>query len=368
MGIDRVAGRREVPLASEERTLAYLNPIARYQIRTGAVLDPTGGIGQSVLVKKRGFPEGIVGIDIGGTKTSVSIGTRSGVLELERYPTVSPVETLDRVAVTVNNRGVRAVEGVGVACGEPLDVTTGCLVSPPNLPAWHGVAVVDEVRRRLNAPVWLMNDANANALAEWQFGAGQGLRHIVYLTAGTGMGAGLILNGQLFEGATGDAGEIGHVRLRSHGPMGYGKAGSFEGCCSGGGIPGWFPLLPSELSSEGSAHFHRNTGEIAEAARQGDVVARAIFNKVAATWGGALAWLVDVLNPQAIILGSLYVRCRDLLEEPLRRVLNQECLPRPLSGCRILPAALGEQVGNVGALCVALHGMGLLATGGEIND
>jgi glucokinase len=196
---------------------------------------------------------------------------------------------------------------------------------------------------------FLMNDANASALAEWHFGAGRGCNHMIFLTAGTGMGAGLILNGRLYEGATGDAGEVGHMRLHPDGPLGFGKRGSFEGFCSGGGIA----RLAREMGWKGDATLK----DIAEAAGQGDALALKVMDTAGQRLGEALALLIDMFNPERIVLGGYFPRCSPLLLPAMNRALAAEALPSALAGCRILPAQLGETIGSNAAVAVALHAL-----------
>src|SRR5690606_30850007 len=212
-----------------------------------------------------------------------------------------------------------------------------------------------------SAPVALQNDANAGAVAEWLWGAGKGCRNMIFLTFGTGMGAGLILNGQLYSGTNDMAGEVGHIRLAEDGPVGYGKAGSFEGFCSGGGIQrlamsraeaalkaGYAPsFCPTE------ADLPAITAE--KVSLSDDPLAAEIFETVARRLGQGLAILIDILNPQRIIIGSIYVRQRARLEATMRLVLQQEALPNALAVCEILPAGLGEAIGDYAALAVARY-------------
>lgn len=131
------------------------------------------------------------------------------------------------------------IAGIGISCGGPLDSRRGVILSPPNLPGWDEVPVKAYFERETGAPAMLRNDADACAVAEWRYGAGRGCRNMVFLTFGTGFGAGLILNGALYSGSCDMAGEIGHIRAPgdpAYRPVGYGKSGSFEGYCSGGGI------------------------------------------------------------------------------------------------------------------------------------
>ncbi len=187
----------------------------------------------------------LAGLDIGGTKCAVSLG-RLGGGEIElvartSFPTPpTPAETLVRLAAALAellaaNPG-EPLTAIGISCGGPLDSGRGLILGPPNLPGWDHVDVLSPFRQRFAVPAALQNDANAGALAEWQWGAGRGLQNVLFLTFGTGMGAGLILGGRLYAGTNDLAGEVGHLRLADEGPIGYGKAGSFEGFCSGGGI------------------------------------------------------------------------------------------------------------------------------------
>lgn len=300
----------------------------------------------------------IVGIDIGGTKCAVATWSADeGLCEVARFSTQGPDVTLQQIDATLAKLSLDQETRIGIACGGPLDARSGLILSPPNLPGWDHVAIVKRISTRWNCPVQLMNDANANALAEWKFGAGQGARVMVYLTAGTGMGAGIVINGRVLEGANGNAGEVGHIRLALNGPVGYHKAGSFEGFCSGGGIPAVVEFLdpvtrPRDVAAWRAAH--PTTEHIARAARAGDGVAKAVFAEVGRRLGEALATIIDVLNPERIVIGSLFVRCRELLEEEMNQVLRREALNTSLAACTIVPAGLGEQTGLYGAVCAGM--------------
>lgn len=300
----------------------------------------------------------IVGVDIGGTKCAIAtFSTADGVREIARFATAGPDFTCAQIEKVIDALAPPSTATIGIACGGPLDAHGGLILSPPNLPGWDRVPIVNQFHSRWGCAVALMNDANANALAEWRFGAGRGSRLMVYLTAGTGMGAGIVIDGRVLEGVGGNAGEVGHLRLAAEGPVGYFKAGSFEGFCSGGGIPAVVEFLPRALRPDNIAGWRREyptTEAIAHAARAGEPVARAVFAEVAERLGGALALLVDVLNPDRIVIGSLYVRCRDLLEPGVRAALQREALAPSLAACAIVGAGLGEDTGIHGAVGVAL--------------
>jgi glucokinase len=301
----------------------------------------------------------VIGIDIGGTKCAISRLTDTGhVEETDRFPTRDLRSTLDAILEGAG-RLVRSPEPVfGISCGGPLDSEHGIIVAPPNLPDWRNVEITRILTDRLGGRAFLMNDANASALAEWRFGAGRGCRHLIYLTAGTGMGAGLIINGQLYEGASGDAGEVGHIRLAPVGPLGYGKAGSVEGFCSGGGIARLAEVIVTASPAPHPLWFKPgvvSAREVAEAAGGGDPIALEIMRQAGHRLGEALAVLIDILNPERIVIGGIFARCGELLASPMRDVLAREALPGALAACRIVPSAIGETIGSHAAIAAALY-------------
>lgn len=176
----------------------------------------------------------LTGIDIGGTKCAVIVGDENGIADKIKFETTTVDETIKNIISAVEKLG--ANDAIGISCGGPLDSKRGVIMSPPNLPGWDNIEIVKMLEERFKMPVSIQNDANACALAEWKYGAGRGTENMIFLTFGTGLGAGLILDGRLYAGTNDMAGEVGHIRISDYGPVGYGKAGSFEGFCSGGGI------------------------------------------------------------------------------------------------------------------------------------
>ena len=306
----------------------------------------------------------IIGLDIGGSKCAVVKATDAGVIErIIRFPTTTTAAaTQAQLWQAVADLGPGPAPVFGVSCGGPLDSATGMILSPPNLPGWDRVAITAELERRFGGRAFLMNDANAGALAEWRFGAGRGARNLVFLTYGTGMGAGVICDGRLYEGANGNSGEIGHVRLSDSGPVGYNKSGSFEGWCSGGGIG---RLAQAEARKHnGKVAFNPGRIEditarhVAEAATAGDQLARDLLAESGRRLGMALAIIIDVLNPEIIVLGSVYSRAQRWLEPHMRPVLEAEALPGSLAVCRVMPTALGEEIGTWAAIAIAVYHAG----------
>jgi len=300
------------------------------------------------------------GVDIGGTKISVVRGNASGVpQEAVTFSSGPPEKSMERIVQELEGFGAGQSSLIGISCGDPLDRINGIILSPPNLPGWDKIEIVRELEEAFHCKAYLMNDANAGALAEWRFGAGEQSNHMVFVTAGTGFGAGLIINGLLVEGASGSAGEIGHVRLATDGPLGYGKAGSVEGFCSGGGIA----QLAQAIASEHDGEVSFNSGKIekitakdlAKAAQAGDEKAIQLFRQIGQRYGEAMAILVDILNPEKIVIGSIFARCRHLLEASMRETLEREALSRSASICEIVPAQLDEEIGHYAALAVAWY-------------
>lgn len=309
-----------------------------------------------------------MGLDIGGTKCAAVAGALEGenlrILAREAFATPrSQEEAMDRLCALAEGLAQgRQILGVGISSGGPMDAERGMLCNPPNLPGWSGLSLTDYARARLHAPALLENDANACALAEWRFGAGRGSRLLLFLTFGTGLGAGIVWEGRILRGANGNAGEIGHWRMADCGPAGYGKIGSFEGFCSGGGLAQLGRLYGAACAQRGEPAAWME-GEVtakslAEAARAGDAAAQAVFRESARTLGRGLALVVDLLNPDCIAIGSVYARSEDLFAQEMRRVLEREALPQSLAACRIVPAQLGDQIGDYAALSLAVEAAG----------
>lgn len=311
----------------------------------------------------------ILGIDVGGTKCAVVTGEWDGkdirLIKKSVCKTdlsISPEEMLSRIFDMADGILTKKPAAVGISCGGPLDSSRGVIMSPPNLPGWDNVEIVRLTEERFNAPAKLQNDANACAVAEWKFGAGKGCKNIVFMTFGTGLGAGLILNGRLYEGTNGNAGEVGHIRLDTDGPVGFGKNGSFEGFCSGGGIARLGLAMAREAVTNGITPLYFKNGDdsyvsakvIAEAAESGDVTAIEVYKKSGKYLGKGLSIIVDILNPERIIIGGVYARSGHLMYESALKELEKEAIGESLHCCRIVPAELGENIGDYAALATAL--------------
>ncbi|MEG0145171.1 MAG: ROK family protein [Clostridia bacterium] len=307
----------------------------------------------------------LLGLDVGGTKCAVTLGECAGdalaIVQKVAFPTPSRWQDAVRQLIDAA-RAMGAAHACGISCGGPLDAQNGLIQSPPNLPGWDQVPIVRLVQDALGLPTFLENDANACALAEWRWGAGRGVNNLAFLTFGTGLGAGLILNGRLVRGACGNAGEVGHLRLAPFGPAGYGKIGSFEGFCSGGGLAQLGATYAREAIQRGvQPLFDANAPTartIAEAARAHCPVAQRTFDTCGEMLGMGLGLLIDIINPERIVIGSIFTRCEDLLRIPMTRALERECLPASRAAVSIVPATLGESIGDYAALGSAAYAVG----------
>ena len=306
----------------------------------------------------------LMGIDIGGTKCAVVIGDENGnVLKKERFATTDCKGTLENIFAAAERLGTADVTAIGISCGGPLDEKNGLILSPPNLPGWDNIPIVSMLKERFGKPTSICNDANAGALAEWKFGAGKGAKNLVFMTFGTGLGAGLILNGALYSGSSGMAGEVGHIRLSPFGPSGYGKCGSFEGFCSGGGLYELGRTTARQYLQRGECPSFIKNGDLsdftvkdmADAARAGDRCAKEVFDICAEKLGEGLSIICDLINPEKILIGSVYERCRDLLEAGALAVMKREVHPMALSCVSIEAPLLTESIGDMAALAVASY-------------
>ncbi len=300
----------------------------------------------------------LLGIDIGGTKCA-AVSARGSAAHIEitdkvTVPTdisISPEEMLDRLLLAAAHFPPPA--RIGVSCGGPLNSREGLVLSPPNLPGWDRVPIAAMLRERFGVPAKLQNDANACALAEWRFGAGRGTENMLFLTFGTGLGAGLILGGRLYTGTNDFAGECGHIRLAETGPEGYGKAGSFEGFCSGGGLVRLARQMAQD-NARADLPADCTAKTLAEAAERGDAFARKVFRKSGEMLGRGLAVLIDLLNPERIVIGSVFARSGRLLAPSMEEAIRREALPGAAEVCTVVPAALGDALGDYAAVLTAL--------------
>jgi glucokinase len=312
-----------------------------------------------------------LGIDLGGTKIITAVVDGEGRIIARDYQETEaqggPAAVVGQITEAATNviaeSGVNSagITGVGVAAPGPIDAESGVVTAPPNLPGWKDVPLKQLIQDQLGLPTALENDANAAALAEHRFGAGQGTKHMIYVTASTGIGGGFILDGELYAGATGAAGEIGHMTIIPHGPLcGCGNQGCLEALASGRaiarearervrqGAPGLIADLADGDLERISAKL------VAEAADQGDTEAANILDEAMTYLGIGMANLVNLFNPELIVIGGGLTKMGERLFGPVRSIIDQRAFPASAQAVRVAPAELGDDAGVLGAAAVAM--------------
>jgi len=314
----------------------------------------------------------VLAIDLGGTKIITAIVSANGqIVAKERYPTLAdegPQAVINRLLSAVDNiLNLKNIDpsqlnSISIAAAGGIDVARGLVTSSPNLPDWHNVPLRDIVSDRYGVSTFLLNDASATALGEHRFGAGRGVNNLILLTVGTGIGGGIIIDGRLYNGPSGSAGEIGHMTIDVNGPR-----------CVCGNI-GCLELLVSGTSIEREARRRIAQGErsslvevvagrmeditaeeIGVAARGGDSLALDIIAEAATYLGVGLVNLVNIFNPEMIIVGGGVAELGELLLEPARQVVRERAFPVSTRAVRIVPAELGDEAGVRGAAVFALE-------------
>lgn len=318
-----------------------------------------------------------VAVDLGGTRLRVALvriadegkpfghgipkllARREEATALAGGPRVT-VEQIARMAVEAlseEGEGWESVRRMGIASPGPLDPLQGVILSPPNLPGWHMFPLGDELQRVSGAGARILNDAEAAALAEYHFGAGNGRGTLVYLTVSTGIGGGVVIRGQLVEGSWGAGTELGHISVDRHGrPCRCGGVGCIEALASGTAIAERFQeaLASGAQSSLGSSTGRTTSAiEIARAAREGDELSQRIFADAMEALGFGVVTIINVFDPDVVALGGGVTRTGEQLFGPVRAIAEKHSMRVPGRKVRVVPAELGENVGLIGAAIVA---------------
>jgi predicted NBD/HSP70 family sugar kinase len=303
-------------------------------------------------------PAGLaVGLDIGRRHIRVAVADLGHRVltdreaRLEREADHHPSEVLDRAVALVDEAlcevGADRSAVVGVGLGVPAPITrSGRIGSPALLPGWADLVPADELGRRLGLPVRADNDANVGALGEYVWGAGRGCADLVYVKMATGIGAGIVLDGRLYRGAAGTAGELGHVTLDARGPVcRCGNRGCVELSAGGRAL----------LDNARASHPHlRDLVELVQYAADGDPGCRRLIIDAGMHLGFAMGSMVNLVNPDRIVLGGELGAATDLLLEPLRRGLADTAMPVAVQAVRVVPAQLGELASALGGVALAL--------------
>jgi len=341
----------------------------------------------------------VVGVDLGGTqiRTAVMRGAKLfSRVNLLTGENPIPERTIPRIFTAIQRALDEAhitldqVAGIGVASPGPMNSRTGVIYSPPNLPGWHNVPLRDLFHKHYNIPVFIENDANTAGLGEYMFGSGRGSRYMVYLTVSTGIGGGIILDGKIFEGASGIAGELGHMTIDMHGERcTCGNIGCLEYLASGTAIARYANqaiisgqgaellafanamleniatvpdqiAIPSQNPNTQPLDEHDDLGgtveplrvnarTVARAAEAGIPLARAILTRAGEALGVGLVNTIHIFNPDMIILGGGVTLVGPMLMEPALRIVQERTMKAPREAVRIKLAQFGINVGLIGA-------------------
>ena len=314
-------------------------------------------------------------VDIGGTKILVALVSEAGdIISQENYLTLADegVEAvIDRLLTAVNHALGKAkmkfsqLSGLGVATAGVLDARRGVVTLSPNLLGWHNVPLGDIVAERLSVEAYIINDASAAALGEYLLGAGVGVSNLIYVTVSTGIGGGIIIDGKLYLGADGCAGEVGHVTVDVNGPRcNCGNTGCLEILASGTAVAREAVTRVSRGEKSritelvGDRLEDINASIVGVAAKGGDVLACDIIAKAANYLGIGLANLANIFNPELIIVGGGMSRLGDMLLEPARRVVSERAFQLPARSLRIVPSQLGDNGGVLGAAMYVFQSAG----------
>jgi glucokinase len=320
----------------------------------------------------------VLALDVGGTKLAAGVVRGDGSV---RSRLVEPADrdrgpddmirrhlALGRRAVEAARLDPGAIRAVGIACGGPLDPERGIILAPLHLPGWVDVPLVAIAEDAFRVPAAVDNDATAGAVAEWRFGAGRDrdVGSLVYLTISTGIGGGLVLDGRPYRGAAGNAGELGHLTIDIDGdPCACGRRGCLEAYASGTNIArrAREALAAGEPSS--LRGLERVTArDVATAAAAGDALAGRVWDDTTRRLGSAVATILDVLNPDLVVLGGGVTNAGDALLQPVRETALREAMRPAAESADVVLATLGEDLGVVAAASVALDRFGWAVAGG----
>ncbi len=308
----------------------------------------------------------VVAVDIGGTKVLAAVVTPAGELHHQEVILTRPDQGVDAAVRRIGDLvqsvldraglAVASLAGIGVACAGGIDTARGVIVTPsPHLPGWAGLPLRDRLRERFPVPAALLNDASAAALGEHRYGAGRGASHLVLLTLGTGIGGGIVTDGKLYLGACGAAGEIGHMTVADGPKCGCGNTGCLEMLASGTAIAREADRRlrdgePSVLAAMAGETGTPLTAEmVAEAAASGDALAKSVLERAAYYLGVGLVNLVNIFNPEVIVLGGGMAELDHVFVDPARELVAERAFGVSAAAVRIVKAELGNEAGVCGA-------------------
>jgi glucokinase-like ROK family protein len=311
----------------------------------------------------------VVGVDMGASHVTLILADYSARVIQEMHmpldiilgPQVclSQVDSYLLELVKIAGLTLKQIKAVGIGVPGPIVAEAGMVSGPPIMPGWDGFPIRDTLQEKWNCPVTLNNDAELGALGEWAYGAGRGERDLAYIKVGVGIGAGLLLDGRIYRGITGSAGEIGHITIEENGPeCQCGNRGCLEALAGGRAISqraidavhkGQRTLLAEKVPTESIT-----PQDVISAARQGDLLSQQIVSEAGAHLGTAIASLVNLFNPSMVVIGGGVAQIGDLLLEPIRRTVQQRSLRVASRAVRITAALLGRRSSGMGAVVQAI--------------
>lgn len=306
-----------------------------------------------------------IGIDVGGTNVKIALVDGDGkIIYSNSVPTyaqmgyeytVNNIKQAIKDLMKKTNTSSKDIQGIGFDFPGQVDCKTGVVKNAPNIPGWVNVPIAQMIEEEFNIPTRIDNDVRCAALGELKFGAGRGCENFVCITVGTGIGSGLVINGKVVRGAANAAGEIGHIKLQMEdGPLcGCGDSGCLEAFASG---PSIVAMAQEYLKGGKSAKFRELAGDgeitpyiVAKAAEAGDPVAKRIFEKMGYYIGMGLTSVINLLNPEKIIIGGGVAECGELLLAPIRKTIQERAMTVQKESVEIVPAQLGNSAGVIGA-------------------
>ncbi len=314
----------------------------------------------------------VLGFDIGGTKIAICLGTSDGKIiastrvgNKDKDPNVVLPNLVKKgnELLSDNNLTTKDIKAIGIAAPAPHDVKKGIILNPANMPLWRNVKIKEYLENNFNIPVFFENDANAGALAEWFFGAGDNVQNMIYLTMSTGIGGGIICNGELVQGTSFDAGEIGHTVIDIDGPeCQCGLKGCYEAFCGGRALA---LRLQNELKNEPENAIVKAAGSVdkidmialEKAVRDKDEYALKVWDNMILRNAQAIGGLVNIFNPDVIVLGTLPWATGDLFMKPFMEYLPRFCWEKSIEKVKITVSVLGRSIGEYAGVCVALNGL-----------
>jgi glucokinase-like ROK family protein len=370
-GIARVELARELNLTRAAVT-SIVNDLKDAELVREVGTHPSGR--KPVVLEVNPSRGWVIGVDLGATHMTLILADCAGQvirevetpLDIDAGPDICLPHVITQIMQVLSGAGlsISQVSAVGLGVPGPVVADLGLVSFPPIMPNWDNFPIRSHLMEKLGVPVVLGNDAELGALGEWAYGAGRGEEVLAYIKIGTGIGAGLLIDGKIFRGVTGTAGEIGHIMIDKNGPVcTCGNSGCLEAIAGGRAIArraqDYVRKYQRSRLAEIKPVDRIRASDVIAAARRGDLVAQMIIKEVGESVGTALSSVVNLFNPSMIVVGGQVSQCGDLLLEPIRRVVQEKSLKVASRNVRIAAAFLGRRSSGMGAvveaLTIALH-------------